>query len=159
MSRILCLCHTCEWFLKMLGLYFYILIIGRKYCNMLNILNKLTLQKELQNCVINKCVFRQKVKAQQQNKTQTQKLLQEPGIEPGTFCTQSGCVTTALPSQLRISILVKLFNCFVAIDQNVNKQSRICGPHIFNIFFCNIFTCINNYIWQILIFTGVCFTA
>jgi len=41
--------------LKMLGLYLYTLIIGHKSCKMLStsILNKLTLQKELQNCVIN----------------------------------------------------------------------------------------------------------
>ena len=39
--------------LKMLGLYLYTLIIGQKSCNMLSILNKLTLQKELQNCVTN----------------------------------------------------------------------------------------------------------
>jgi len=38
---------------KMLGLYFYTLIIGHKSCNMLSKLNKLTLQKELQNLVTN----------------------------------------------------------------------------------------------------------
>ena len=37
----------------MLGVYLYTLIFGYKYCNMLSILNKLTLQKELQNCVTN----------------------------------------------------------------------------------------------------------
>ena len=35
--------------LKMLGLYFYTLIIGNKSCSMLSMLNKLTLQKEWQN--------------------------------------------------------------------------------------------------------------
>jgi len=35
--------------LKMLDLYLYTLIIGNKACNMLSILNKLTLQKELHN--------------------------------------------------------------------------------------------------------------
>jgi len=39
--------------LKMLGLYLYILIIGHKFCNRLSILNKLTLQKKLQNVVTN----------------------------------------------------------------------------------------------------------
>jgi len=56
----------------------------------------------------------------------------DPGIEPGTACTQSGCVTTALPSQLTVSIVVKPFNCFNAMGRNVNKQSQICGPDIFN---------------------------
>jgi len=37
----------------MLGLYLYTLIIGHKSCNMLSILNKLTLQKELQNILTN----------------------------------------------------------------------------------------------------------
>jgi len=56
----------------------------------------------------------------------------EPGFEPGN----SGTQTDALPlSQLRVTIVVKLYNCFDAIGRNVNKQGRICGPHIFNIFF------------------------
>jgi len=54
------------WGLKMLGLYLYTLIIGHKSCNMLSILNKLTLQKELQNFVTCHRVFGQKVKTQQQ---------------------------------------------------------------------------------------------
>jgi len=61
-------------------------------------------------------------------------------IEPGTFRTQSGHVTSAPPppSQLRISIVVKLFNDFDAMGQNVNKQSRICGPHILNKLICSV---------------------
>jgi len=43
--------HTLS--LKMLGLYPYTLIISHKFCNMLSILNKLTLQKDLQNFVTN----------------------------------------------------------------------------------------------------------
>jgi len=58
-------------------------------------------------------------------KNQTLKPFPDPGIEPGTSCTQSGCVTTAPPSQLRVSIVDRLFNCFDAMDRNVNKQSRI----------------------------------
>jgi len=54
------------------------------------------------------------------------------GIEPGTSCTQSGCVTTAPPIQLRVSIVVKPFNCFGAMGQNANKQSQMFGPDIFN---------------------------
>jgi len=33
----------------------------------------------------------------------------EPEIEPGT-CTQSGCVTSAPPIQLRVAIMDKIFN-------------------------------------------------
>ena len=39
--------------LKMLGLYLYFLIIGHIYCNMLSMLNKLPLKKELQKIVEN----------------------------------------------------------------------------------------------------------
>ena len=38
--------------LKMLGLYLFTLIIGHKSCNMLSILNNLTLQKEKQFNVV-----------------------------------------------------------------------------------------------------------
>jgi len=39
--------------LKMLGLYHHTLKIGHTYCNMLSILNNLTLQRELQKCATN----------------------------------------------------------------------------------------------------------
>jgi len=39
--------------LKMLGLYLYTLMFNHKSCKMLSILNKLTLQKDLQNIVTN----------------------------------------------------------------------------------------------------------
>jgi len=52
---------------------------------------------------------------QQQNKNSNIKTLPEPGIEPVTSYTQSGCVTTAPSSKLRVSIVVKLFNCFDAM--------------------------------------------
>jgi len=117
----------------MLGLYLYTLIISHKSSNMLRILNKLSLFKELQTFVTNNVFLDTKVKTQQQqNKKSNIKPLPVSGIEPGTSCTQSGCVTTAPPSQLRVSIVVKLFNCFDAMGRNVNKQSQICGPDIFN---------------------------
>ena len=46
--------------------------------------------------------------------------------------TLVGAVTTATPSQLRVLIVVKPFNCFDAMGRHVNKQSQICGPDIFN---------------------------
>jgi len=48
--------------------------------------------------------------------------LPESGIEPGTSGTQ----------KLRVLIVVNPFNCFDAMGQNVNKQSQMCGPDIFN---------------------------
>jgi len=75
----------------MLGLYLYTLIIGHKSCNMLSILNKLTLLKELQTFVTNNVFFDKKVKPQQQqSKNWNIKPLPDPGIEPGTSCTQCG---------------------------------------------------------------------
>jgi len=102
---------------------------------MLSILNKLTLQKELKNFATNNVNFEQKVE-HNKNKTnnQTYAPLPESGIEPGNSCTQSGCITSAPPSQLRVSIEAKLFNCFDAMGRSVNKQSQICGPHIVNNF-------------------------
>jgi len=52
--------------LKMLSLYLYTLRIGHKSGNMSSILNKLTLQKELQTFVTNNVFFDKKVKTQQQ---------------------------------------------------------------------------------------------
>jgi len=49
----------------MQGLCLYTFIIGHNPCNMLSILNKLTLKKELQNVVTKMC-FGHKVKTQQQ---------------------------------------------------------------------------------------------
>ena len=53
---------------KMLGLYLYTLRIGHKSGNMLSMLNKLTLQKELQTFVTNNVFFffTKKVKTQKQ---------------------------------------------------------------------------------------------
>jgi len=47
-------------------------------------------------------------------------------LNPGSLAP-SGCVTTTPPSQLRVSIVNKLFNCFDAMGRNLNKQSWICG--------------------------------
>jgi len=49
-------------FLKMLGLYLYTLRINHKLGNMLSILNKLTLQKELQTFVTNNVFLEKKTK-------------------------------------------------------------------------------------------------
>jgi len=58
--------------LKVLGLYLYTLTIGHKSCNMLSILNKLTLLKELQTIVTNNVFLDKKVKTtttKQKNQT------------------------------------------------------------------------------------------
>ena len=58
--------------LKMLGLYLYTLIISHKSSNMLRLLNKLTLQKDLQIFVTNNVFLDEKVEPQeQQTKNQT----------------------------------------------------------------------------------------
>jgi len=83
-------------------------------------------------------------------------------METGTSRTRNGCVTSAPPSQLRVMIVVKLFDCFdAAVGRNINKRSRICGPPIVIklIFSVILLTCMDNYIWQFLIYTGVGFTV
>jgi len=62
----LCLC---KWILlKMLGLYLYTLIISHKSCNLLSILNKLTVQKKCKSLWHIMC-FRTKNKQKHNNKT------------------------------------------------------------------------------------------
>ena len=42
------------------------------------------------------------------------------------------------------------------MGRNVNKQSQIAGQTFStNTFFCNMLTCMNNYIWHFLIITGM----
>jgi len=53
-----------DFFLKMPGLYLYTHLIDHKYCNMLSILNKLTLQKKLQNFVTENLFMDKEVKTQ-----------------------------------------------------------------------------------------------
>jgi len=68
-----CIFNTISIKVKMLGLYLYTLSIGQKSCNMLSILlNKITLQKEMQNFVTNNVLLEQKVKTQQQQNKQKQ---------------------------------------------------------------------------------------
>jgi len=48
------------------------------------------------------------------------------------------------------------------MGQNVNKQSQICGPDIFNKYIFSVIFYMHEqlpYIWQFLIFTGVGFAA
>jgi len=79
------------------------------------------------------CFWTKKVKTQQQqNKKSNIKTLAGAGDWTRDLLHQCGCVTTAPPSQLRVSIVVKPFNCFDAMGRNVKKQSQICGPDIFN---------------------------
>jgi len=92
---------------------------------MFSILNHLTLQKELQNIVTN-YVFSTKSKHTTTTKHQIKyKYLSKPIIETGTSPTPVGCVTSGPPSQLKVSIVVNPFNCFNAMDRNVNKQANL----------------------------------
>jgi len=119
-------------------LYLYTLFIGHKSCNMLGILNKLTLQKKLQNFVTNNVFWDKKSR----NTTITKKEIKHEnpcrsrGLNPGPLAPNADALPT--PSQMRVTIAGKLFNCFDAMDQNVNKQSWICWPHIFNKFIFSV---------------------
>jgi len=65
--------------LKMLGLYFHSLIIGHKSCNILSILNKLTLQKKLPHVVTNNVFW-----TQNKNKTSTKHIKHKTLAGAGT---------------------------------------------------------------------------
>ena len=117
--------------LKILGLYLYALLIGHKYCNMLSILNKLTLQKILQIFGTNNVVLDKKVKTQQQqNRTSNIKTLAGSG---------NWTRDISHPKQVRYLWTTESAEsndyrqCFLNVSmRNVDKQNRICGPHIFN---------------------------
>jgi len=91
--------------------------------------------------------FRQKRKTHNNNNNNNNNnSLPEPEIEPGTSLIPFGCVTYRPPSQLNISIEVKLLTCVSVMGRNVNKQSQVCWPHFSVIF------------WNAWISTFVCFT-
>jgi len=58
---------------------------------------------------------------QQQNRKSNILSLARAANESGTSRTPVACVTSGQPSQLRVSIVVKVFNCFKAIGRNVKK--------------------------------------
>ena len=68
------------------------------------ILNKLTLQAKLQTNVTNKVLLDKRETNKKQNKNIKQNSLPEPGMEPGTSHTKTGCVTFEPPSHHRLSI-------------------------------------------------------
>jgi len=74
------ICFAEQYFMsRMLGLYLYTLIISHKSSNMLRILHKLTLYKELQTFVTNNVFLTKTVKTQQQNKEPNIKTLAGAG--------------------------------------------------------------------------------
>ena len=76
--------------------------------------------------------FDKTVNTQQQQQNKQKKPCRSRELNPGTLAPKADAKTTARPCQLRVSIVVKPFNCFYAMGRNVNKQSQICGPDIFN---------------------------
>jgi len=76
--------------------------------NMLSILNELTLQMKLQTFGTINVFWTRKTK-HDKNKTENQTnktygSLPEPGIEPATFCSPVGCVTTRPSSLMKVLI-------------------------------------------------------
>ena len=139
----------------MLDLYFYTNVIGQKSCNMWSILNKLTLHKELHQCLTNN-VFGQKNK----NTTTKQKIKHKKdrrswGLNPGCLAPKAD----ALPLHHRVNWEERLQSTYLTVStQLVNKAETTGHTFSTNSFFCNMFTCMDNYIWQCLIFSGLCFT-
>jgi len=69
----------------MLGLYLHTLKIGQKYCNMLSILDKLTLQKKLQNLVTNNVFWTKSINTTttKQKKSNIKTLCRGRELNPG----------------------------------------------------------------------------
>jgi len=64
------------------------------------------------------------------NKTKKEniKILAEPGIEPRTSYT---AVWSGTSLSMNVSTADKRFNCFNVMGRNINEQSQICRPHLF----------------------------
>ena len=109
-------------------------------------------------CILNKrnnTILRQIISFEEKSKNTTKqnkksniKILARSGNRTWELSLPVGCIPTGPPSQLQVSIVVKLFYYFNATGGNVNKQSQNCGSHLFNkiIFSRNILTCMDNYI-------------
>jgi len=145
-----------SFLLKMLGPYLYILIIGLTSCNMLSLL-----RKKLQSCVTNNVFLHKQLKSQQEIKKSNLKTLAGAGNWTRDLSLLTRMRYICPTESTESTSVVKQLNCLDAMGRNVNKQSRICGPHIFNKF---IFSGIYSHAWItifgiFLIFTGVGFTA
>jgi len=125
-----------EFALKILVLYLYTLIIGHKLFYMLSIRNEVTLQKELQimcSGQTGNTTTTIKHKIKQRNPCLRRELNSGP-LESEA---------DVLPLEPRVNLKHRLLsnyiiNCFNAMGRNVNKQIRICGPHIFHKFMFSV---------------------
>jgi len=124
----------------MLGLYLDTLKLGHNYCNMLSLCNELTWLKELQTFVTKVCFFlKSKNITTTKHRSKHKIISQSRESNPGPLAPQlDNSWISGSPSQLKVPIVVKLFNCYHAIGRNVNKQSQFCGPHIFNKFIFSV---------------------
>jgi len=95
-----------------------------------SIINKLSIQKDLQQFVTNN-VFLEKSK----NTTTTKQQIKQKNNCRGRYWIRDLLHPKRMHYQLRVLIVVKLLNCFDAMGRNVIKQSRICGPRNLNKFF------------------------
>jgi len=93
---------------------------------MLSLLNKLTLQKELQ-----------------QNKKQHKNRCRSRELNPGPLAPKADELPrSAPPSKMNVSIVVKLW-----VETKINK-TEYCGPHIFNkLIFSVIFFYMQGYLY------------
>ena len=89
------------------------------------------LQKNMTNNV-----FRSKSK---NKKIKHKKPCRSRELNPETLAPKSDALfNSAPPSQMKVTIGVKQFNCFYAMGRNVNEQSRICGLYISNKFIVSV---------------------
>jgi len=72
-------------------MYLYTLIIGHKSCNILSILNKLKLKKELQTVVTNNLIFENKVETKQ--KIKHKNACRSWGLNPGPIAPKADALS------------------------------------------------------------------
>jgi len=99
---------NCDRHLKMRGLYIYTLKIDHKSCNMLSILNKVTLQKELQSSVTNSVLW-----ATSKNTTTTKQK-----IKHKTACWSRALNPGLHPKRIR-------YHCTIESTESINCSQAI----------------------------------
>jgi len=99
-------------------MYLNTLIIPHKSCNMLSILNVLTLQKKLQNFVTNNVFMDKKVNTQQQQNIEHKYPCRSQEMNPRPIApTESSKSNDCFQA-------IRLFTCFDGMGRNVHKQSQ-----------------------------------
>ena len=132
----------CTFCLEMKCLYFDTLSIGHNFFKMLGLIYKIALLKEWQHVMANN-VYAPNSKNTTiaiKQKKQTLKLLAYPEIETET---SGNAVRWVNCRQLKVSIIVMLFNCLIFIHRNMHIEVTYFQQNRLSLSFV---TCTDNYL-------------